>query len=236
MHIHDMRTSAHSRQACRRNRENYDTDVAIENETETGIKEYSIFNRIPLFHVTESSGPDLAHDLTEGVLHTVFTNAILYFIQKEYFTVDDLNKRMRSMDFGEMEKGNLPTDITNEKLDQEKLKMTSSEMFFFAHHFSLIVGDWVPDEDPVWQLVVTAIKFFDLCYLPSYDRNDINALADETEQLNTLMINLFQVNLKHKSHLTTHYCELTEDFGPLRNVQTIRYNFLDSSEIHKSRL
>lgn len=42
---------------------------------------------------------------------------------------------------------------------------------FFSHHFSLIVGDWVPDVDPVRQLVVAAIimpiefqirKFFEL--------------------------------------------------------------------------
>lgn len=229
MHIDDMRQNPSSKEAIRRNRENYDVDVAIGNETVTGIKEYSIWNRIPCFHVTDSSGADLAHDVTEGIHHTVFTNSILYFIKKKYFDINYLNKRMRSMDFGEMEKGNLPVEITIEKLKSEKLKMTSSEMYFFAHHFTLIIGDRVPDEDPVWQLVLKSIDFFDLCYLPSYDKDDIDALLAACEEQNQLLIDHFQVDLKHKSHISTHYDELTLDFGPLRYVQTIRYNDNDSS-------
>lgn len=73
---------------------------------------------------------------------------------------------------------------------------------------------------------MTTIKFFDYCYLPSYDSDELNGLADQDEELNTLLMNLFLVNLKHKSHLTTHYEELTEEFGPLRYLQTLRYNFL----------
>lgn len=204
MHIDDMKTKASSQQAIRRNRENYDVDVAMGNPTTTGIKEYSVFNRIPYFHVTESSGVDLAHDLTEGVLHTVFTNSISYFTtEKKYFDLDVLNKGMKTRDFGEMDKGNLPTDITKEKLDSEKLKMISSEMFFFTHHFTLIIGDRIPEADPVYQLVLTTMKFFDLCYLPSYDQDDIDALRDESEKLNELMMQLFQIDLKFKSHVIT---------------------------------
>lgn len=223
-----MRASDTSRGAERRNRENYDIDVAVGNQTETGIKEFSVFNRIPLFHVTESSSADLAHDVTEGTLHTIFTKSIGYFITKQYFTLDNLNDRMSSMDFGVMENGNRPVDITVERINSksETLKMSSSEMFFFAHHFTLMIGDRVPNEDPVWQLLLTAIKFFDMCYLPSYNQDDIGALLEEGKILNQGLMNLFNVDLKHKSHLSTHYDELTQDFGPLRYVQTIRYFFL----------
>lgn len=223
MHILDMQTSKNSLQAIRRNRENYDVDVATGNLTETGVKEYSVFNRIPFFHVTESSSADLAHDVTEGTMHTVTTKSINYFVEKEYFDIDYLNNRMRSMDFGEKENGNRPVEITMEHVKSGKLQMTSSEMFFFAHHLTLMIGDVVPDEDPVWQLLLTAIRYFDLCYLPSYDDDDLDALLNESEILNQKLMDLFNVKLKHKSHLSTHYHELTLDLGPLSKVQTIRY-------------
>lgn len=86
-----------------------------------------------------------------------------------------------------------------------------------------MIGDRVPDEDPVWQLLLTTIKFFDLCYLPSYDEDDIDALENESAILNRELMALFNVNLIHKSHLSTHYHELTLDYGPMRKVQTIRY-------------
>lgn len=193
----------------------------MENKTATGVKEYSIFNRIAFFHVTESSSIDLAHDITEDTLHIILSESLNHFLTKEYFDIDELNDRMRSMDFGEMEKGNLPTEITIEKFKSGKLKMTSSEMFFFAQNFTLLFGD-VPDADSVWQLILTTINFFDLCYLPSYDEDDIVALKTESAAVNRMLMDLFQVSLIHKAHLTTHYDELTRDFGLLRYVQTIR--------------
>lgn len=68
---------------------------------------------------------------------------------------------MSSMDFGEAEVGNLPIPIKMEhikvtkKNKTPKFKMSSLEMFFFTHHLTLMIGDRVPDEDPVFQHVLT---------------------------------------------------------------------------------
>lgn len=171
MNIDDIRTKESSAGAVRRNRDNYDNDVALNNVTSTGVHEYSSFNRIPCFHVTESSSVDLAHDLNEGLLHPSVSESILYFINKQYFDLNYLNDRMKSMNYGDAEKGNRPYKIAMKNLKKRKLRMTASEMFFFTHHVTLMVGHLVPDGDPVWQHLLTTIKFFDLCYLPSYDQH-----------------------------------------------------------------
>lgn len=59
MDLEDIRTSVNCQGAVQRNRDKYDQDVAIDNVTATGVQEYSPFNRIPFFYVTESSGVDL---------------------------------------------------------------------------------------------------------------------------------------------------------------------------------
>lgn len=225
MHLMDIRTKANSSEAIERNRDNYDEDVALDDVTATGVQEYSPFNRIPCFHVTESSGADLAHDLTEGVLHKNLAKSIQYFINQKYFKLDDLNNRISSMDFGEAESGNRPIPITMKYLQADKFKMISSEMFFFAHHITLIIGNRVPEDYPVWHHVINTLKFFDLCYLPGYDEEDINSLLVASENINQGLIDLFDETLQHKSHLGTHYAKLTRKFGPLRYIQTIRYKF-----------
>lgn len=222
MYIDDIRTTPDAEGATRRNRENYDTDVAIDNQTLTGVNEYSHFNRIPFFHVTESSGVDLAHDITEGILHPCLVLPILHFIDNKYFTLEYLNDRMREMDYGEAEKGNLPVRIEKENLKNSKLKMTSSEMFFFAHHFTLMIGHLVPGTDPIWQFVLTTIKFFDLCYLPSYEDEDMENLKKESKNVNQGLLDFFGQNLQHKSHIHTHYRELTDDFGPLKDLKLLK--------------
>lgn len=222
MDLKSIRSKVNSLGAIERNRENYDVDVAINNQTDTGIFEYSPFNRIPFFHVTESSSVCLDHDITLGTLRPNLSASILHFINEKFFTLENLNDRMCSIKYGETEQGNMPMKIEMRNLIKYKLKMTISEMFFFAHHFTIMIGHFVPDNDPVWQHVLTTIGFMDLCYLPSYDPQDICALRVESEKVNQGMKDLFNLTLIHKAHLATHYHMLTERFGPMRYVKTLR--------------
>lgn len=236
--IDGIRTNETCDGCIMRNRENYDEDVAAGNVTETGVSEYSPFNRIPGFHVTESSAIDLTHNLSESSLHVSLTNATLHFMEKKYFDLDYLNNRLQSMKFGKAEQGNKPVVILLEHIKKKKNKkdpkfrMSASEMYFFTHHFTLLIGNRVPDEDPVWQHVLKTIKLFDLCFLPSYNENHLDALRDASVEFNRGVKVLFGETLRHKSHLSTHYRKLTEDFGPLRDLQTIRYFFYRISHFH----
>lgn len=222
MHYNDIKTEENSNNAIRRNVQNYDEDVATNSQAKTGIKEFSIFNTIPCFHVTEGLSVDLDHDLLEGILHPSLALSILYFIDKEFFDLDFLNERMNSMDYGEAEKGNKPVSITLEKLKLCKLKMTASEMFFFVHHLTLMIGEKIPSNDEVWEHIKTTLQFVDLCYNPESDEHGMEAVALKSEQLSKGFKELFGRSLQHKSHLTSHYDKLIAELGPLRYFRTIR--------------
>lgn len=109
----------------------------------------------------------LDHDITEGILHPNLSESILCFINKKFFTLENLNDRMCSIKYGEVEQGNLAIKIDMKNLTNGKLRTTVSELFFFAHYFTIMVGHSVPDNDPVWQHVLTKIKLMDLCYQSS---------------------------------------------------------------------
>ncbi|KAJ6647993.1 hypothetical protein Bhyg_03218 [Pseudolycoriella hygida] len=64
--IEDIVKEATSCCELRRTKENYDDDVLMNNFTATGVREYSIFNEIPFFHVTTSAGVNTTHDMSEG--------------------------------------------------------------------------------------------------------------------------------------------------------------------------
>lgn len=222
MHIDDIRSKEDSNGATRRNIKNYDEDVATNHMSSTGIKEYSHFNRIPHFHVTVGVSVDIAHDLLEGILHPSLALSILHFIDKKYLDLKFINDRIKSIDFGAMEKGNVPVGITLKKLKALKFKMSASEMLFFAHHLPLLIGNKVPENDEVWNYVKTTTKFLDLCYRPEYDAQTTLELKEESRKLNLGLKELFGKRLQHKAHLITHYDELTGELGPLRYLQTIR--------------
>lgn len=206
-----------------RNRENYLQDVEENDVSKTGIYRYSPFNDLALFHVAESVGADSMHDLTEGILHLHLALILRKFIkERKYFTLNTLNERMDSLDYGEVEKGNVSCDITFEHLKNLHLRMTSSEMFCFTNHLPLMIGDLIDTDDPVWQFYLTTMRVVNICYLPSYTDANLEEMKQEICAMLQMFMSMFQRNLIAKHHILTHYPRLTTNFGPLRYIQSIR--------------
>ncbi len=225
MHKENMQTACSEMSDTRRNRENYCDDVSMNDQSKTGIMEFSCLNEIPFFHVTDSSGEDNTHIVDEGILHYNLLPSLNYFINEtKYFTLQHLNERIRSFDYSQEERQNIPMSILKETFTKKKLKMTASEMSNFTNNLIFMIGDLVPGDDPVWEFVITTIKFYDLSYLPSYTEYDINEFASTIALMHGLYQQLFDKTLKPVHHIATHYPEDTRNFGPLRYLKTIRYN------------
>lgn len=74
-----------------RNKQNYESDLAVQNFSLTGINEVCIFYQIPNFHITKNIVCDFMHDIPEGVSRY---NMVLIFsglMKYKYFFKDELN-------------------------------------------------------------------------------------------------------------------------------------------------
>jgi len=129
-----------------RNITNYNTDVAINDIYKTGIHGESFLNKIPSFHVTQNFCLDVMHDLFEGICHYDMCRIIKYFTETvKYFSLDTLNLRKSSFNYGSIEIGNISPSINTKHLQNFHLKMSAQEMMTFTHFFPLMVGDLVPE-------------------------------------------------------------------------------------------
>lgn len=206
-----------------RNEKDYEKDVKKKNLKLTGVSERSIVNLIACSHVTNSVGVDIMHDLYEGILHYNMCEIILRFIGEGYITLEIFNKLKDDLLYGETEAGNKSPSITMERLESKKLLMSASEMQCFTHHFGLIVGNFIPKEDPAWKFYIQNLKFLDLVYLPSYSENDIIILTETIAKMNQMYQDIFNQNLKPKHHIITHYPTLIKRYGPLYYISSMRY-------------
>jgi len=77
-----------------RNIQNYETDLATQNPSLTGVNEPSIFHQIPYFHVTNSIVCDFMHDIPGGVARYDMALIIYGLIEQKYFTLEALNNRI----------------------------------------------------------------------------------------------------------------------------------------------
>lgn len=176
-----------------RTEKNYEEDVKKKNFKLTGVNESSIVNLINNYcHVTNTVGIDKMHDIYEGMLHYNLCEVILYFIRKEYISLDILNQLKADISYGELEAGNKSPPITIARLKARKLLMSASEMQCF-------------EDDEGWLFYLQTMKFVDLLYLPSYTEADLGILTETISVMHQMYKSVFNQTLKPKHHYNTHY-------------------------------
>jgi len=202
---------------------NYDKDLKVNNSQNTGIKNNSLLNSIPSFHVVENYYMDVMHDIFEGVCHYNLCNAITYFIKMKYFDLDILNSRKQSFEYGSKEIENISGEITSSHLEKKHLKMSAAEMMTFIMHFPLMIGDLVSADDEVWNFLINFIEIIDIILCFEIDEENILLLENKIIKHNSDYIKLFNDTLKPKFHNLTHYATIIRQSGPVRKIWCFKY-------------
>lgn len=102
--------------------------------TEYGIKAESVLHKLKYFHLTSNYGLDTMHDMTEGVIMMEIKLVLNQFVKENLITVDLLNKRLNSFQYGFKEVKNRPSanftviDLKKQIKSQNKTKISSSVM------------------------------------------------------------------------------------------------------------
>jgi len=131
---------------------------------------------------------------------------IKYFTETvKYFSLDTLNLRKSSFNYGSIEIGNISPSINTKHLQNFHLKMSAREMMTFTHFFPLMVGDLVPENDDVWLLFLNLIQIIDVVLSYSICEQKVIRLNNLILNHNRQYVLLFHDSLKPKHHILTHY-------------------------------
>lgn len=206
-----------------RNAVNYDFDIATNDFSATGLKERCVFNRVPLYHVTKNISCDMLHDISEGIVKYGL-NSILYslIIERGYLTVELLQDRMDSFDYGPSELGNKPpsSHVTQERLQAKNINLSGSEMLCLVRYLGLMIGDLVPVQNRVWEFYLVLREITEIVsahyHVPGTDVYLGNLIQEHHEQY----VALFGP-LKPKHHFTSHAAQQMRINGPLSRLDTL---------------
>ncbi|CAI6377673.1 unnamed protein product [Macrosiphum euphorbiae] len=207
-----------------RNEVNYSNDVAVDDLTLTGIKQLCIFNEINSFHVTKNYAVDIMHDILEGVCKYdigMMLKTMIYDLN--YFTIDILNDRIESFNYGPINIRNIPPLLSNESLRRGIIKMSASEMLCFTKNLALIIGELVPLHSKYWCLYVTLKQIIDILLGKCLKVEDIKLCKVLIKEHHELYIQLFNTHLKPKFHHMIHYPFIMEQCGPLSSLWSMRF-------------
>lgn len=177
-----------------------------------GIKFPSPLNKIPGFHVTQGLPPDLMHDLFEGIVPYEICLILLQLIEQNFFTLDFLNERIVHFKYNYLDSRNKP-EI--QKLEKQTLIGTASQNWTFLRLLPLIIGPWVPINNPVWLFFLQLKHIVEIILAPAFTIGHIDILNSEIENHLHEFKKLFpHCLLKPKHHYVMHYPQHILNFGP----------------------
>ncbi|KAB0803133.1 hypothetical protein PPYR_00103 [Photinus pyralis] len=225
MHKKQCQVACKEDPALMRKPEQYDLNFksSIEN-LEYGVQQKSIFNNIPSFHVTTNFAVDIMHDLFEGICHYNLCHIINYYINKlKIFNLEQLNQRKQLINYGRYDVGNISQPINAVHLQNQRLKMSASEMMTFLHYFTFIIGEFVPHQDPVWDFLLDFLQIVDILLAHSISDERIALLRVLIQKNLSSYVSLFKDTLKPKHHFLLHYPMIIKNSGPPRQYWCFRF-------------
>lgn len=218
----------HKSITCQQLKEDHLT-VRVENEYNDhardmlyGVKEDCVWNNLTNFHVYNNINCDIMHDLFEGIHRYEMAVIIENFIERNLFTLDNLNSRIKYFVYDNLDR-NKPTKIKDEHIRNKCIIMSSAEMLSLVLNFRFIIGNIIPDNDPIWHFYLKLLQITEILISDSIADTVSELLENLITEHHSLYIRLFSTTLKPKHHFLLHYKNIISKVGPLSNISSIRF-------------
>lgn len=206
-----------------RSLEQYNLDVLECDVTNSGIKDVCVWHDVCGFNVLDQSGMDIMHDLLEGVCKFDMAFLLNYYIYElKIFSLQILNERMIHFDYGP-DSSSKPPVLNVENIHKNNLRLSASEMLVLVRYFGLIIGDFVPINDPVWHLYILLRQILDLVTSLSLQIDSCELLQILIVEHHELYLKFSRQHLKPKHHFMLHYHTMLKKFGPLIALWSMRF-------------
>ena len=202
---------------------------AWSNDPVTASKAYGItglcaFSELTYFDLTQSFPHDIMHDFLEGVIPVVLTQLFRYLHQTKLLTIKQLNRELENFHFGKNDKKSKPVAVSMRVLKENNaIAGKAIEKFCFFRCLPFIIGQFVPENCPEWQVYTQCREIAETIFAPSVAYSWLGYLASLISDFLKDFSKVFPNSLTPKMHYLVHYPTHMAKFGPLRHVWCMRF-------------
>ncbi|KAL7386394.1 hypothetical protein ABVT39_007686 [Epinephelus coioides] len=131
-------------------------DLQTNNPSKMGLKRDSILNSLSFYHVTDNIALDIMHDILEGVGPYQVKVVLNSLIEQKHISLDKLNYRITSFDYGFCDMGNKPSLISKSDLKNldGHLRQSAAQMWCLLRLLPIMIGDLIPTDNKEWELLL----------------------------------------------------------------------------------
>lgn len=143
------------------------------------------------------------------------------FIKMKYFSLVELNTCIQHFPYKWSDQTNRPHVIPSHFATKRTVGGNAHENWCLL---PLIIGLKVPEDDEVWQMLMTLKDIVELAVAPVHNEQSICYLGTLISKHRSRFLEVFpQEKLLPKHHFLEHYPELIQEFGPLAALWTMRF-------------
>nr|XP_054591281.1 uncharacterized protein LOC129155120 isoform X1 [Nothobranchius furzeri]XP_054591300.1 uncharacterized protein LOC129155133 isoform X1 [Nothobranchius furzeri]XP_054591301.1 uncharacterized protein LOC129155133 isoform X1 [Nothobranchius furzeri]XP_054591321.1 uncharacterized protein LOC129155141 isoform X1 [Nothobranchius furzeri]XP_054591322.1 uncharacterized protein LOC129155141 isoform X1 [Nothobranchius furzeri]XP_054591360.1 uncharacterized protein LOC129155163 isoform X1 [Nothobranch len=209
-----------------RDKVNYHSDLLLHKPAETGIKRECSLNKLQFYHVTDNVAPDVMHDILEGIGGYEIKLVLNALIEQKIVTLDQLNYRLTSFDYGFCDVHNKPSTIKPQDLKNPDtgLRQSASQTWCLLRLLPLMIGDLIPEDNKYWELLLLLLSCMEFIFSPSLTEGAVVFLGHIIEKHHCLYLELFpDRHLKPKHHFMLHYPRAIRKLGPVVHFWSMRF-------------
>lgn len=208
-----------------RNETDHAEDVRHANLSETGVKRDSILNNLSNFNVKHNKVADIMHDLLEGVGPSELKLVLTSLIEDKH-TLEKLNFRITSFDYGFPDLKNMPSLIGKHELKnpEKAMHQSAAQTWCLLRLLPCMIGDLIPEENKHWELLLLLLECMEFIFSPSLTPEASTYFAAIIDEHHSLFLELYpNLHLRPKHHLMVHYPNAILQLGPLIQFWSMRF-------------
>lgn len=166
------------------------------------------------------------HDILEGVGPHELKLVLNSLIEQKHLTLDKLNYRITSFDYGFCDKGNKPSLISKHDLRNldGPMRQSAAQMWCLLRLLPTLIGDLIPTENKEWKLLLLLLLCMEFIFSPSLTVAGTLCLSKIIEEHHSLFLELYpHCHLRPKHHFMLHYPRAIQKLGPLIQFWAMRF-------------
>lgn len=193
-----------------------------------GLQRETVLHSLKYFHFAEHVSFDPMHDILEGIAGMVIKETLNYLLnQMKSITEVELNNRITSFNYGEIESKDRPIGNFNAKglkASGNSISQSASQTWLLLRAFPFIIADILNNHETFQELIADLLLITHLSFSTLLSHDDIEHLDSAIRSFH----DNFKKNFPHKHpinkvHHISHYPEVIRKSGPISKMSCLQF-------------
>lgn len=146
-----------------------------------------------------------------------------FIYEEKIFSLELLNHRITSYDYGHGNEKNKPSVILNLRTSDNAVKQTASQMWCLLQVLPFLIGDLVDRKSFHWHLFILLREICSIVFAPTVTIGLAVFLKQLIIEHHVLFKKIYDRNLIPKHHFMIHYPRMLVMFGPISQLWCMRF-------------